>query len=229
LGINVYAQTCEIFVTADRPFKIKLEKTVSSATARESDYVQFTTLEPIYSTRAVKLGKNTSTAEDKCPFVLFDKGTSIFGVVTRRKHRRFPFRNGELEVQLDPLKNWDGNIIQVAIKRHEPPPRKDPPKTCKEGDSRCLAGRKNAPVAPVVPGIATAGSSVVAGVADDKTTRIIAVSGIFTLVGQGGIAELLNGTDAALEAGEVFDLIIAPGLTVIPTPKEPEKPKTDQR
>jgi hypothetical protein len=213
LGFNAYGQTCEILVTK-RPFKIKLERTVSSATARESDYVLFTTLENIYSTR-----------EGNCPAVLFPAGTNIFGTVTRRKHRKFPFRKGELEVKLEPLKIWNGETVSLEIQRRQPPPANDPPKNCKEGNHKCLAGRKNPAVAPVVASIATAGSSVIAGVADDKTTRIIAWSGLFTLISQGGIAELLNGTDAVLEVGEVFDLEIGEGVKVTPVPKDPEKTK----
>ena len=63
----------------DRRFKLEAVVGANSGTAREADYVEFKTMEKIYST-------------DNPPRVLFDKGTSIFGLVTHRKKRQFPFR-----------------------------------------------------------------------------------------------------------------------------------------
>ena len=60
-----------------RRFKIKTVVGANSATAREADYVEFKTMEKIYSI-------------ENPPKVLFDKDTSIFGYVTHRKKRRFP-------------------------------------------------------------------------------------------------------------------------------------------
>lgn len=205
------AQQCTIQTTA-KHFKIKLARTITSATARESDYVEFTTLEDIYS-----------VPKDDCPVVLVAKETSVFGVVTRRKHRHFPFKKGELEIRLDPLKMWNGFEVPLEIVRHPPIPGKKAPKSCKGIISNCVAGRKNAVVAPVVPATAASGGAVVAAVAENAATKIIALSGLFTLLSAGEIGEFLNGTDAVVEEGEVFDMKIPANVEVVPPPKEKEK------
>src|ERR1044072_3640266 len=98
-----------------RKFKIKAVNGVSSKTAREADYVEFKTMEPIYST-------------GNPPVVLFAKDTPIYGFVIFRKSRHFPIRKGKLELRLEPLINWNGDDIQIAISRHgkfEDPDRPD--------------------------------------------------------------------------------------------------------
>lgn len=208
LSVSVSGQSCTILAT--EAFKIKLAQTVSSASARESDYVEFVTLEDIYS---------VGTEECKTQ-VLIPKGTSVFGVVTRRKHRHFPFVGGKLEVKLEDLKVWDGRRIHISIARH-PSMGNDPPKPCKDAASNCLAGRRNATVAPIVPATATTGSAIVAAVARSSTTRVLAATALFSLTAQGGIGDLLNGTDAQLTKDEVFDMQIAPGSAMTPPPKKP--------
>src|SRR6266498_43449 len=94
-----------ILKSSQRRFKIKTIVGASSEKAREADYVEFKTMEKIYST-------------DNPPRVLFDKDTSIFGVVTHRKSRHFPFRRGKIELRLEPLINWNGDEIQMAIFRY---------------------------------------------------------------------------------------------------------------
>jgi hypothetical protein len=56
-------------------YKIKVVTGTSSETARVADYVEFTTMEPIYS-------------DEPYPSILFDKGTAIYAVVTRRGRPR---------------------------------------------------------------------------------------------------------------------------------------------
>src|SRR3982751_394872 len=86
-------------------FKIKAVNGVSSATARIADFVEFKTMEPIYSNEGV-------------PALIFDKDTPIYAVVTRRNHRHFPLVRGKLEIVLEPLLTWDNQRIEMAIERH---------------------------------------------------------------------------------------------------------------
>jgi hypothetical protein len=208
--VNVSAQTtCTI--AAHRLFKIKLERTISSATARESDYVQFTTLEDIYC------------VDSDTPVI--PKDTIVFGVVTRRKHRHFPFKKGELEVQLEPMRLGKNAVeTKVSILRRTPVPGAKPQQGCKGVAENCISGRKNGVVAPIVEAVAATGGAIVAGVADAQATRIIALAGLFELVSNGGITELVNGTDSQLEEGEIFDMLIPTKLNVPP----PEKPKGEK-
>jgi hypothetical protein len=199
-------------IDSSRPFKIKLTRTVSSATARASDYVEFTTLEDIYS-----VGGNDCAT----PQVLIPKETSVFGYVKKSKHRHFPFVNGSLEVQLEPLINWDGHPIIISVVRRTPVPNEKAPKPCKTVPTNCLAGRKNPSVAPVVAGIAAAGAAVVTAVAGSSATRIVAATGFFTLLSQSDVAQILNGADAGLDENEVFDLVIAAHQIMKPAPKKP--------
>src|SRR5262245_35785412 len=102
-SLNVMAQAdrckpgvkaVQILQSSNRKFKIKTVTGVSSATAREADYVEFKTMEKIYS-------------DEPLPQVLFDKDTPIYGLVTLRKSRHFPLKRGKLELILEPLVNWN--------------------------------------------------------------------------------------------------------------------------
>jgi hypothetical protein len=183
-----------------RKFKIKAIVGVSSKTAREADYVEFQTMEKIYSA-------------GNPPKLLFDTGTSIYGAVTLRKSRHFPMRRGKIEVKLDPLINWNGDRIEIAISRHGPFPINDRPKQrndpCEPKDPRvakpnCVAGRGNAEVGILVPAVAAAASGVVTAVADDEDTEFIAATAFFSIAKE--LGNLLNGTDVEISKDEIFDL-----------------------
>lgn len=183
-----------------RKFKIKAVGGVSSKTAREADYVEFKTMEKIY-------------AAGGPPILLFDKDTPIYAVVTRRKSRRFPFRRGELELELQQLVNWNGDKIDIAISRHGPLARNDRPKQrndpCGPKEPRtekhnCVAGRGNAEVAILVPTVAAAAGGVVTAVADDDDSEFIAATAFFSIAKE--LGNLLNGTDVEISKDEIFDL-----------------------
>lgn len=183
-----------------RLFKIKTIVGASSEKAREADYVEFTTMEPIYST-------------ENPPRVLFAKGTSIFGFVTHRKKRRFPLRRGQIELRLEPLINWNGDKIEMAILRHGPfkkhdkaERRNDPCKRTDEPGHNCVAGRGNAPVSPVVTAVAGGASGVVAAIAKEEETRFIAATTFFSLARE--LGNVLSGADVEVAKDEIFDLII---------------------
>ncbi len=200
-------------IFARNPFKIKLAKTVSSENGRVGDYLEFKTMEPIYSV-------------DDYPQELFPSGTSIFAIVTWRKHRGFPFRGGQLEIALEPLLNWDGGRVEIGIKRHgvvrdDLDDTRLRSKPCNYGlrSENCIAGRRDARVAPVVTAVAGASSVAVGSIADDDKTRFIAATAFFSIAKE--LGDLLNGTDAALGENEIFDLYIAPGSKVCVLPKKP--------
>lgn len=204
-----YGSTKVELFPKDRKYKIKAVLGVSSATARVADYVEFKTLENIYVLEDEVRGEN----KVKVVKVLFAKDTPIFGVVTRRKHRHFPFVGGKIEIELEPLQNWDGNLIQLAVYRREPfkesslktkEDTKEINQACKDKRDGCVAGRRNASVAPIVPAVATAASGVVAAVAKDDETRFIAATAFFTIAKE--VGNLLNGTDAEIAKDEVFDM-----------------------
>lgn len=210
-GCKEYGGTPAKILKAERRFKIKAVVGVSSATAREADYVEFKTMENIYST-------------DTPPVVLFAKDTPVFGVVTLRKARHFPLRRGKLELILEPLINWNGDEIHIAIARHGPVNNPDRRKRrndpCKERRENCIAGRGNAAVAPLVPAIAAAGAGAVTAIAKDDDTEFIAATAFFTIAKE--IGNLLNGTDVEVSKDEIFDLIILTQQVC----KMPEKPKS---
>ena len=200
------------------PFKIKAMSTVGSDTARVADYVEFQTMETIYS-------------KEEFPTELFKPGQSIFAVVTRRKHRRFPLRGGKIEIALKPLVNWDGTEIQIGIRRHgsvrpEPNEAKHRAKPCDTAldPANCVAGRRNWKVSPVVGTVAGAVAGGVAAFADDDddALKFFAITSFFSMAKE--LAELLNGTDAEIKQGEIFDLYIDRGSVVCNRP-EKDKPK----
>lgn len=230
-SLNTFAQTTEkksdgcqeyggtrltVLKAADRRFKIKAVVGANSGTAREADYVEFKTMEKIYST-------------DSPPRMLFDKDTPIFGFVTHRKKRRFPFKRGQIELQLEPLINWNGDRIELAILRHGPVKDPDKPKKrndpCTKSDlprHNCVAGRGNAPVAPIITAVAGVATGTVAAIAKDEETRFIAATTFFSLAKE--LGNVLAGTDVEVAKDEIFDLVIeTPSVCAFP-----EKPKTPE-
>jgi len=189
-----------ILKSADRRFKIKAVVGANSGTAREADYVEFKTMEKIYST-------------DNPPRVLFDKDTAIFGFVTHRKKRQFPFRRGQIELRLEPLINWNGERIELAVLRHgpfkdsdKPERRNDPCKKTDQPGHNCIAGRGNAPVAPIITSVAGVATGTVAGFAKEEETRFIAATAFFSLAKE--LGNVLAGTDVEVAKDEIFDLVI---------------------
>lgn len=180
-----------------RKFKIKAVNGVSSKTAREADYVEFKTMEPIYSS-------------GNPPVVLFPKETPIYGLVTLRKSRHFPLRRGKLELQLERLVNWNGDEIEIAISRHGPLVPIDRPKqrndACETPRKNCVKGRGNAEVGILVPAVAAAAGGALAALADEEETTLIAATALFSVAKE--LGNLLNGTDLEIAKDEIFDLTI---------------------
>jgi hypothetical protein len=209
----------QIPILTVKPIKIKAESAVTSETARVGDYIEFKMMETIYS-------------DEEYPQELF-KGQSIFAYVTRRKHRSFPLRKGHIEIALQPLLNWDGTEIQMGIRRHGPVRRNDAKgrvQPCGQALDRgnCVAGRRNWKVAPVVGTIAGAAAGA-AGVwagddDDDDAFKFFAITSFFTMAKE--LADLLNGTDAEIKQGEIFDLYIQHGSVYCDKP-EKAKPKPE--
>jgi len=209
-----------------RRFKIKAAGTVSSETAREADYVEFRLMQDIYSVGA-----------DKTATVAFPKETPVFGVVTFRRSRHFPVVRGKLELQLEPLVNWNGERIELAIARHGPirrseaetkndrKQRNDP---CKKTDNpyqNCVAGRGNAQVSALVTALAGAGTAAVTSLSKEEETRFIAATAFFNVAKD--LANLLNGTDVQVSKDEVFDLVLGTtSVCVLKKPPDGQEQKT---
>ena len=206
-------------------FKIKAANSVSSETARVADYVEFTTMEPIYS-------------DEESPAIVFEKGTSIYAVVTRRKHRHFPLVRGKLEIALEPLLTWDNKRIEMAISRYgnltgrETGRPLDPKdlnernkrinKPCKIDAPNCVAGRGNAAVSVVVTAVAGASGAAVSALAKDDDTKFIAATSFFSIAKD--LGNLLNGTDVGISKDEIFNLTLHPTSKFCKIPKkEPAK------
>ena len=96
-------------------------------------------------------------------------------------------------------------------------------KPCEYERGNCVAGRRNSEVAPVVTAVAGAGGAAVVAFAKDDQTRFIAASSFFTLAKD--LGNLLNGTDATIAAGEIFNMHFTGPLTVC---LRPEDKKTAQ-
>jgi hypothetical protein len=217
VGCEEYGGTRRtILKSPGRRFKIKAVVGASSATAREADYVEFKTMEKIYSI-------------DKPAIVLFEKETPIFGFVTHRKKRRVPFKRGQIELRLEPLVNWNGEEIQMAILRHGPfktadkaERRNDPCKRTDRPDHNCIAGRGNAPVAPIITSVAGVAVGTVAAIAKEEETRFIAATSFFSLAKE--LGNVVSGTDVEVAKDEIFDLIIeTPTVCALPVPPKKEK------
>jgi hypothetical protein len=201
-------------------FKIKAANSVNSATARVADYVEFTTMEPIYS-------------DEDYPVMLFDKGTSIYAVVTRREHRHFPMVRGRLEIALEPLMSWDNRRIEMAITRHGELTRNETGrvsqeelqkrnkginKPCKVDPYNCVAARGNAEVSLLVTAVAGASGAAVSSVAKDDDTKFIAATSFFSIAKD--LGNLLNGTDVGIVKDEVFNLQLKAGSDFCAIPKQ---------
>ena len=135
-------------------------------------------------------------------------------------------------MELEPFVNWDRKEIQMAIGRRGPihttearestKERKARNNPCKDPTYKCVAGRRNASVSPIVPAVAGAGSGAVAAISDDSKTRFIAATAFFSVAKE--VGELLNGTDAEISKDEIFDLYITtPSVCKLPKPKDEKK------
>jgi hypothetical protein len=204
-------------------FKIKAANSVNSATARVADYVEFTTMEPIYS-------------NEDYPTILFDKGTSIYAVVTRREHRHFPMVRGKLEIALEPLMGWDNRRIEMAITRHGELTRNETGrvsqeelhkrnkginKPCKVDPHNCVAARGNAEVSLLVTAVAGGAGAAVSSVAKDDDTKFIAATSFFSIAKD--LGNLLNGTDVGIVKDEIFNLQLKADSDFCAIPKPPNK------
>jgi hypothetical protein len=208
-------------------YKIKAMNSVSSETARVADYVEFKTMEPIYSVGPY-------------PAILFEKDTPIYAVVTRRNHRHFPLVRGKLEIALEPLMTWDNRRIEMAIARYGllkgtetgfrdqkdlDKRNKGINKPCKiDTTTDCVAGRGNAAVSVVVTAIAGASGAAVSAVAKDDDTKFIAATSFFSVAKD--LGNLLNGTDVGIAKDEIFNLTLkkdSAAVCKVPKPK-PEPP-----
>ena len=192
-------------IPKDTTFKVKLVRVTSSSTARNYDYVEFQVMENVLS----------PLSPDGPRKILIEKGAPAFGYVTQAKHRRFPFRGGKLKVILKEVKAVDGTPVSVYLSRFDPctipgvyPGLKCPAKLdCQNPKGKpfssepCISGRRNATVAPVVPAVATGGAVLV----KDSTAKALA---ILTLLSDKTIGDLLNGVDAALDGGDIFDAYV---------------------
>lgn len=236
VSLNTFAQCPyggkEVPILLKNPFKINVVTGVSSGTARVADYVEFKTMEKIYS-------------REPYPKVVFDKDTPIYAVVTRRKHRHFPLVRGKLEIALKPLVDWDGHEIEIGIARHgkivlskeeseklsEQNRKKELDnlnkarnKPCKVERANCVAGRGNAAVAPIVPAFAASSAAAIAAIAEEDETRFIAATAFFSIAKE--LGDLLNGTDVVISENEIFDLHIREGSTICQMPELPKPSET---
>jgi hypothetical protein len=117
------------------------------------------------------------------------------------------------------LKTWDGTAVHIMIDRyHTQDEVKEP---CRDSKENCVAGRRNAVVAPVIPAAAVTGSAILAAVAKSSTTRVIGATALFALASQQNIGDLLNGTDAQLSKDEIFDLYITCQTRIRAAPPKP--------
>lgn len=216
-------------------YKIKVVTGSSSSSARIGDYVEFKTMEPIYT-------------DDSVPLEAFPANTPIYAVVTRRETRHFPLVRGKLEIGLEPLLTWDNQKIEMGIKRHDPLTMSETglsetelarrnrraSKPCQPYDpnrSNCVAGRGDATVSVVVTAIAGGAGTAVSALAKNDETRFIAATSFFQVAKD--LGNLLNGTDVDINKDEIFELVLLEDTKVCMLPKKEEnaddkpKKKTD--
>jgi hypothetical protein len=215
-----------------KPYKIKVVTGTSSATARVADYVEFNTMEPIYTM-------------EEFPQEAFPKNTSIYAVVTRRETRRFPLVRGKLEIALEPLLTWDNRKIEMGIARHpDLTPseaglsekelarrNKRVSKPCQPYDpqrSNCVAGRGDAAVSAAVTAIAGGAGTAISFVPKNNDTTFIAATSFFQVAKD--LGNLLAGTDVEISKDAIFDLVLLEHTKVCMIPKKgPENNNNNQR
>jgi hypothetical protein len=215
-------------------FKVKASSKISSSTAREGDFVGFVVAQDVRSSI------DPNYALYQRGRIIIAKDSLAFGIVLERKHRHFPFVNGKLNISLGAVTASDGTVIPVYIDRFKcprclqclikegkscdavcsfSPYKSDKRSTICNTDvaPQYVSGRADRNVAPVIQALALTALAFV-GKRDDPSVRTIA---LFTLASQVGIAELLNGTDAEIQAGDVFEAYVTARTDVIITAKKP--------
>lgn len=215
-------------------FKVKASSTISSANTREGDFVGFEVAEEVRSSVIQSFQRGR---------VVISKALPAFGVVIKRKHRHFPMVNGKLNVSLGAVRANDGTPVPIFIDRFKCPgclhclfeksqkcenvcPWSKDPKGG-QPDLRCgeanpsvylqyqnpyVSGRADRNVAVVVQALAATALAFVKEGRDNATEKAFI---LFTLANQAGIGELLNGTDAQIQANDVFDAYVLQDTDII--------------
>ena len=194
----------------DIVFKVKLVGKTSSSSAKPGDYVEMKVGEDV--------GVNVSVDKGPPQFVvIIKKDAPIFGEVVKTRHRMFPFQGGLLEITADHVDAVDGTSVPIYIaERIQRDKHTGDLPAFPAINKQYIKGRKNPSVAPIVTAGATA---ALAATKTDSTSTIVA----FTLLSQQGVGDLLNGTDAELADGMVFDARITHGTPVNVTAPEVQK------
>ena len=186
--------------------KVQISRAVISGRVRIGDYIPFKIIETV----KVPGGDQVVIKED----------TLAIGRVVDRKHKFTIFKKGMVGIAIDSIKADNGTIIPVAIARP------NPDKICKDKITKDKLNPNNPQgVVPCVrvrvyegsftnilpSAIAAATATAALVLIKDRTAKAAAA---VTLAGQvasqPGLSIALNGADAEIDNGEIFDLVVLP-------------------
>ena len=211
-------------------FKLKPKRDLNSSKLRIGDYVEFELLDDLKWKPECGDEKQT----------IISKGTPVLGQVLDRHHRFTIFKKASFGVGKLKTNTIDGERIALEIRR--------PPREVKEEDKRsdekaeargcvdktvarnarsksepCIKGRVYA--AKFLSSLPSALLSVAAAttlvrVKDDAEAAVVGVTLVEKIASQTGLSDILNGVDAEMNAGEIFDanLVLGDSARVIKLP-----------
>jgi hypothetical protein len=229
LSFATAAQTSKtVTLKPDQPavaFKIKPTRDLTSGRIRIGDYVQFDLIEDL------KLSPDGGGDRE----IIIAKGTPIFGQVIDRHERFTILKKGGFGIGRLWTTTVDGSRVDLDVKRPELALKK---KSKDEMDGLCvdktLEEDQRYALAPCIRGrvyagtfisnlpgalLAVATATTLTRVKDKATHAVVGLTLADKVVSQPGLSNIINGADAEMAGGEIFDAeVILKGVLVIKIP-----------
>lgn len=216
-----------VMLNEKNQIRVRLSRRLTSGRIRIGDYVPLTVAENILVPSPFEPGKM---------IVAIAKDTPLFGIVVERKNRISFFRTGKFGIALQSVKAVDGTDIPVYINRPNQNLEKDKDnvadgkvvcknKIIKQTDKAtiqiptvpCVRGRTySGTLTGALPSAMAAAITTAALVLiKDRTAKTAAA---VTLAGQiasqPGLSTVLNGVDAEMDEGEIYEAVVTNPTTV---------------
>jgi len=218
LSLSTAAQVPKtVTLKPDQPavtFKIKPTRDLTGGRIRIGDYVQFDLIED--------LKRTPDGGGDR--EVIIPKGTPIFGQVVDRRERFTILKKGSFGIGKLWTTTVDGQRIDLDVER---PELARDQKSKDKMDGQCvdktLEKERRAALAPCIKGrvyagtfisnlpgalLAVATATALTRVKDKATHAVVGVTLADKIASQPGLSNIINGADAEMASGEIFDTAV---------------------
>jgi hypothetical protein len=184
--------------------KIQITRSVISGRVRIGDYIPFKVFEE------VRMPGFTQP--------VIAKDTVVIGRVVDRKHKFMVFKKGMVGIAIDSIRATDGTTVSVYVTRpnsdlicNDKISRNKRNPENEKGVVQCIRGRVYAGtfISSLPSAVVSAGATTALVLIKDSTAKAAAAVTLASQVAsQPGLNLLLNGADAEIDNGEIFDAVV---------------------